>query len=467
MSAPSKIARPLPWQFVRLGDVARTMTGGTPRRDKPSYYGGPIPWVKSGELRDGIVYDTEEALTKEGLESSNAKIFPKGTLCIALYGATVGKLGILGIDASTNQAICGIFPSKEIDTRYLFRFLEGQRRYLVEQGKGGAQSNISQGIIRDTTVPLPPIAEQRRIVAEIEKQFTRWDAGVAALKRVQANLKRYRAAVLKAACEGRLVPTEAELHRAGNAPDFESGADLLRRILVERRKRWNGRAKYKEPALADRASLSELPEGWTWAPLESITDAIGGYAFESKKFCDSGYQVVKMANVRMGRLDLNNRPSYISDVPRQIVDKFRLKSGDVLITLTGTRKERDYGCVAAVKHEEKLLLNQRIARVRPFDGLIPTYLEIAMQSESYRNRFFAYETGNVGQGNVGIRAVTFEPIALPPLAEQKRIATEVDRRLSVVEELESVVAANLHRTSRLRDSILQKAFTGALTEQDP
>ena len=147
---------PTGWKLVRLGDIAQTTSGGTPRRDKPQYYGGTIPWVKSGELGDRVVYETSETLSGEGLASSNAKIFPKGTLCIALYGATVGKLGILGIDAATNQAVCAVFPPEGLDTRYLYRFFEGKRRELIKQGKGGAQSNISQGIIRDTLLPVPP-----------------------------------------------------------------------------------------------------------------------------------------------------------------------------------------------------------------------------------------------------------------------------------------------------------------------
>jgi type I restriction enzyme S subunit len=190
------------WRTVRLGDVAKTSSGGTPKRGVTAFYGGRIPWVKSGELGDSTVYETQEKISQAGLNGSSAKLFPKGTLCIALYGATVGKLGILGMDAATNQAVCGIFLPDEIDTRFAYRFLESKRRELIEMGKGGAQSNISQEIIRNLQFPLPSPDEQRRIVAEIEKQFTRLEAGVAALRRVQASLKRYRAAVLKAACEG-------------------------------------------------------------------------------------------------------------------------------------------------------------------------------------------------------------------------------------------------------------------------
>jgi type I restriction enzyme S subunit len=454
----NEVSTPLGWKQVRLGDVAKTASGGTPKRTVSAYYGGEIPWVKSGELGDSTVYQTEETISKAGLDASSAKIFPKGTLCIALYGATVGKLGILGVDAATNQAVCGVFLPESIDTRFAYRFLESKRRDLVEMGKGGAQSNISQEIIRDLKLPMPSLDEQREIVAEIEKQFTRLEAGVAGLRRVQANLKRYRASVLKAACEGKLVPTEAELARQ-EGRSYETGAQLLDRILTERRQKWNGKGKYKEPARPG-TKLPPLPEGWSWASLESIANALGGYAFESKKFCDSGFQVLKMANVRMGRIDLSQRPSFIAEVDQEIVNKYKLLDGDVVVTLTGSRKKEDYGYVAVIKDAESILLNQRIARLRCSAGILPTFLEIAMQSKDFRQRFFGYETGNVGQGNVGMTAVTKEPTSLPPLAEQQRIVAEVERRFSIIEQLEAVVNTNLQRATRVRQSILRQAFEG-------
>src|SRR5262249_48246156 len=153
-----------------------------PLRSRPGYYGGTIAWVKSGELGDSAVMQTEEKITEQGLANSSAKVFPKGTLCIALYGATVGKLGILAINAATNQAVCGIFPSKGIGTRYLFYFLQSILHQLIGLSQGGAQPNISQGIVRTIALPISPTAEQDRIVAEIEKQLTRLDAAVTALK---------------------------------------------------------------------------------------------------------------------------------------------------------------------------------------------------------------------------------------------------------------------------------------------
>jgi type I restriction enzyme, S subunit len=278
---------PSSWKIIRLGDICKTTSGGTPSRTREDYYGGTIPWVKSGELCDGIVSEIGESITDEGLKNSSAKVFTKGSLLIALYGATVGKLGILSRDASTNQAVCGIFPSEAIETKYLFWYLRSIRSELIDKGQGGAQPNISQGIVKDIQIPLAPLKDQQQIIAEIEKQFSRLDEAIASLKRIQANLKRYKAAVLKAAVEGKLTEQWRKDH-----PDVEPANQLLKRILAERRANWEAeelakmkakgikpkddswKKKYKEPADPDTSNLPELPEGWLWVSLESISDVI-------------------------------------------------------------------------------------------------------------------------------------------------------------------------------------------------
>lgn len=158
---------PTKWQVRRLGEFARTESGGTPDRGRPEYYGGHVPWVKSGELRDGLVESTQEFLTQAGIDNSNAKVFPRGTLLVAMYGATAGKVGLLGIEASTNQAICAVFPDTAIvDPHYLFYALTWRRDALLGERYGGAQPNISQAILRNFQIPIPPRDEQIRI-AEI------------------------------------------------------------------------------------------------------------------------------------------------------------------------------------------------------------------------------------------------------------------------------------------------------------
>ena len=144
----------------------------------------------------GIIYDTEEKITEKAVKESSAKIFPEGTLLIALYGATIGKLGFLGIPAATNQAVCGIFANEKIDLQFLSYYLFHKRNDLIAQGTGGAQPNISQTILKNLPIPLPPLPIQHQIVARIESLFAELDKAAEHLRTAQQQLKTYRQAVL-------------------------------------------------------------------------------------------------------------------------------------------------------------------------------------------------------------------------------------------------------------------------------
>jgi len=267
---PHNPTLPRGWAWTTIGEVADTTSGGTPSRKNPEYYGGNIHWLKSGELEDKVIFSTDEIITERGLQNSNAKIFPTDTPLVALYGATVGRTGILGIEAATNQAICAIFAKNNAFlSKFITYWLFSQRTELINLSSGGAQPNISQAIVRAFPFPLAPLPEQRRIVAKIEALFTRLDAGVAALKRAQANLKRYKAAVLKAACEGRLVPQEpsdepAEIHRATQAL-----ADALGSVIAEDPGQWYMFRRVWPGTDADRAraradlEAARRGEDWT------------------------------------------------------------------------------------------------------------------------------------------------------------------------------------------------------------
>lgn len=315
---------------------------------------------------------------------------------------------------------------------------------------------------------LPPfsLAAQRAAVAEIEKQFTRLEAGVAALRRVQANLKRYRAAVLKAACEGRLVPTEAELHRqrkTKSAP-LETGAELLTRILAERRQNWQGRGNYKEPAAPDTVKLPPLPEGWTWATVEqlaapepnSITDGPFGSNLKTEHYMASGPRVIRLQNIGDGVYV--DEEAHITQAHFERLQKHRIFAGDVVIAGFGENPPRS--CIIPESLGPAIVKADCI-RFKPHSSVLPKYMNAALNSDPVRKRTKGMVHG-VGRPRLNLGEIKSIVLPLPPLAEQTRILAEVERRLSVVEELESVVSANLQRAVRLRQSILQKAFTGEL-----
>lgn len=218
------------WEWKKIGEVANTTSGGTPSRIRPEFYNGSIPWLKSGELEDNYISDTGEKISESGLKSSSAKIFPKGTALVALYGATVGKTGILEIDSATNQAVCALFPRDNAFTaEFITYWLRSQRQTLIDLSIGGAQPNISQGIIRDFDIPLPSLPEQQRIVAKIESLFEQSRTARTALTRVPVLMAQFRRAVLDSATSGRLTEEWREMH-----PDLpEHHSVSLRKVATE------------------------------------------------------------------------------------------------------------------------------------------------------------------------------------------------------------------------------------------
>lgn len=255
-------------------------------------------------------------------------------------------------------------------------------------------------------VSIPPIPEQECIVARIEELFSQLDAGVETLKKTKAQLAVYRQAVLKEAFEG----------------------DYPRKQLKE------------------------------------FSKAISGFAFKSSRYSPGGnYVVVKIGNVKERHFDFSRDLTKTLEADDSILEKYLLRRGDCLITLTGSRGKRDYGFVAMVGNQNNYLLNQRVAALR-FDQSValPEFFQYYLASPSYRDMFFGYETGNVGQGNVGIKALLDPYVILPDIDMQKRIVEDVEDRLSVCDSIEQTVDTALQQAEAMRQSILKDAFEGRL-----
>jgi type I restriction enzyme S subunit len=470
---------PVSWIWSRIEDVATTATGGTPSRSISEYFGGRIPWVKSGELGDGHVFETEETLSELGLQSSNAKLFPKGTLCIALYGATVGKLGILEVDAATNQAVCGLFLPAEVDRDFVFHYLASIRRSLIEQGKGGAQSNISNGLVRQTWIPIAPLNEQRRIVAKIDELFSDLDAGVAALKRAKANLKRYRDAVLKAAVEGKLTEEWRATH-----PTNEPASALLARILKERRQKWeaeqlarftaagkeppkNWRDKYVEPAAPETTGLPELPDGWCWANVgQLITEpTCNGISI---KGADSppGVPALRLNAMTANGFDYEKR-RYIP-ISSDLATDLAIRLGDLFVSRGNGSLHLVGRGVLAQEPPEEIVFPDTMIRVRLFDiGSLRRFISHVWSSRLIRQQVEKKARTTAGIYKISQRDVEEFVLPLPSKEEQSRLVEEIEEKLTQISAAEQLVEADLLRAARLRQSILKRAFEGKLVPQDP
>ena len=452
------------WTWTTLGDVFKWGSGGTPLRSKPEYYDGDIPWVIIGDLNDSIVTETQTKITQKGLEKSSAKWVEEGSVLIAMYGS-IGKLGIAGKKLTTNQAIAFTKPDS-VNTKYLFYYLMGQRFNLLNRGVGATQQNISQTIIKAYPFPLSPRPEQDRIVERIESLFTQLDAGVAGLKRAQAALKRYRASVLKAAVEGELSRDWREAHQG----ELEPASVLLERILAERKAKWEaegGKGKYKEPAPPDKSDLPELPDRWVWVSLGQLIKKIeAGKSFraEGRPARNGEYGVIKVSAMSWGKFLPEENKALYSDA--DVTKSSSIKAGDLLISRANTVEL--VGAVVLVDHDyPKLLLSDKSLRLVFCSGEVDKkYILHALRSQWVRTVYERLATGTSdSMRNLSQDKIMNAPIALQSFNEQQRIAEEVERRLSVIDELERSISKNITRAERLRQAILKRAFEGKLVEQ--
>jgi len=491
---------PKGWASTLLGSVFSWGSGGTPRRGTPAYYNGDIPWAIIGDLSDGTVNETATCITERGLNESSAKWVKPDSVLIAMYGS-IGKLGINSIPLTTNQAIAFTKPDP-IPTKYLFYYLMRERSALVGLGKGGTQRNISQTVIKAFPFVVAPLSEQHRIVEAIESYLTRLDDAVASLERVQRNLERYRASVLKAAVEGRLVPAEAELARE-EGRSYEPADVLLERILAERKVRWiedaaekaranaeakagkagkpwtpeddtkalakarkAAEAKYKEPAAPETTDLPTLPEGWCWSTVEQTAIVTGGITKNAKRTAfPLQVPYLRVANVYADELRLDDvREIGVTD------DEFtrtQLQPGDMLV-VEGNGSVEQIGRVALWNGEVAGCSHQNhLIRARFVHKQIVRWALQWLLSRGGRIHVQRVASSTSGLHTLSISKVSALPVPLPPLAESLRLIAEIDRQSSLASDLDRTLEASLARMQRLRQSVLKWAFEGKLVEQDP
>lgn len=387
-----------------------------------------------------------------------------------------------GLAGSIGSTGFHVLRSTLVEPKWLFCLV--QTGQFVEQ-----MTRLTQGALYPAVRPkdinqfsawVPPVAEQRRIVAEIEKQFSRLDAGVAALKRVASNLRRYKAAVLKAACDGSL----SALWRAAHA-DVEPAEKLLARILRERRRRWEEaelaklvakgkppkddrwKQRYKEPAAPRTAGLAELPSTWCWATVEQLMWD-GQYGTSIK--CDhdaSGVPVLRIPNIVNEQVDLADLKFATGAV--QGWPGCKLVPGDILVCRTnGSIDLLGKSAVISAGFEGDYAFASYLIRLRlVWSDPIARYVHLVFGSRWGRRLIEGNAASSAGQHNLSLSKIARFPVPLPPIDEMQHIVGSVDECLSTASATAQAVAVNLKRVDRLRQSILKAAFEGRLVAQDP
>ena len=452
------------WEHHVLAEVAdildskRIPVNGKAREDRSGsipYYGatGRVGWI------DEWIFDEELILLGEDgapfLEPAKQKAY-----------------SIRGKSWVNNHA--HVLRARAVPSAWLMHFLNTvDYRGLVT---GTTRLKLTQAEMRKIVVPVASAAVMKAVVAEIEKQFSRLDQAVAGLQRVKAQLKRYKASVLKAAVEGRLVETEAERarregrgfgtgtelaaqgsanaargSRPGAALPYETGEQLLKRILETRRSQWKGKGKYKEPAAPETAGLPELPEGWCWSSTDQLAE-VGTGATPNRSnatFFDGG-DIPWVTSAVVNAPFVDKASELVTRAALLQTNLTEYPPGTLLVAMYGEGKTRGKCSELRIT----AATNQALAAVQA-DPSVRSYLKIFLEHNYEETRKVA--SGGV-QPNLNLSLVRAIRVPLPPLREQHRIVAEVDRRLSIVREVEAEVDANLKRAQTLRQAVLARAF---------
>lgn len=438
------------WPRIELGDVAVVQNGyAFPSTSFNSAAGVPLIRIR----------DVKRGTTGTFFEGNFPPeyIVPSGSVLIGMDGDFNCAIWP-GPPALLNQRVCRIIPKDgHVSEKFLAFVLPAYLKVINEHTSSITVKHLSSRTVQKIPIPLPPLDEQKQIVAEIETQFARLDDAVAALERARARLKRYRASVLKAACEGRLVPTEAELARQ-EGRDYEPASVLLERIRAEREANpGKKRGSVKKAPAMDTTELADLPEGWEWTTVGDAASEVR-YGTSAKTHENSdGIPVLRMGNIVDGKLDFRSLKFLDRDHPE--FPELLLKYNDILFNRTNSAELVGKSAVYRGNVPECSYASYLI-RVRLIKEYFPDLLVYYINSVHGRAWVRSVVNQQVGQANVNGTKLKALTIPVPPTAEQERIVAEVERRMSVIDQLEATVDTNLKRAESLRQSILRQAFGG-------
>lgn len=445
---------PNSWEWRKLGEICDV----TDRDHRtPSYQEHGVPLISPKDFTEhGVDLGKLKHVAPEELTAFIKKCKPEiGDILYSRIG-TIGEARLVDFDLKfvALHSIAMVKPRLPgLISKFVLYLLQSPaiRSKAKHNIKSVGTPDLGLTRIRDFDVPVPPTEVQKEIVAEIEKQFSRLDEAVANLQRVKANLKRYKASVLKAAVEGRIVETEATLARR-EGRTYETGEQLLQRILDERRVKWAGKGKYKEPIAPTTDQLPELPEGWTWATMPQLGELNRGKSKhrprDDQALYGGPYPFIQTGDVRRSDGSIIEFTQTYSELG---LSQSRLwPPGTLCITI-------------AANIAETGILKLKACFPDSVVGFIPhlgsptvEYVECFIRTARDGLDRFASATA---QKNINLEVLEAVAVPTPPLAEQVRIVAEVDRHLSIIRGVEAEVDANLHRAQALRQSTLAKAFS--------
>ncbi|MGN4980593.1 restriction endonuclease subunit S [Aeromonas dhakensis] len=484
---------PYGWEWARLNDLGDWGAGATPTRSNSDFYGGNIPWFKSGELTSDYIFNSEESVTELALSKSSLRYNDVGDVLVAMYGATIGKTAILGVKATTNQAVCACTTFDGFLNLYLLQLLKAYRPRLIGMGAGGAQPNISKDKLIATIVALPPFNEQKRIVSKIDElmalcdqleqcsesqlaahqtlveallatltdstdadelaqNWTRLSAHFDTLFITEASIDALKQTILQLAVMGKLVPQD---------PSDEPASALLERIAAEKARLVKEKKIKKEkplPAISENEKPFELPQGWAWCRFEDIVDIQSGIT-KGRKLINRALTTVpylSVANVQRGYVDVTGIKSV--ELPIDEVEKYQVLTGDLLITEGGDWDKVGRTAIWAdempyVAHQNHVFKARKFLREQD-----ESWLEMFLNGPSARDYFAGSSKQTTNLASINKTQLRGCLIAVPPKNEKSCIVAKVDELMALCEQLKSRLQTSQQTQLALAESLVEGAL---------
>ena len=478
---------PETWTWVRLNSIGDWGAGATPSRTNSSYYGGAIPWFKSGELTADHITVSEETVTEAALRECSLRLNQPGDVLIAMYGATIGKTAILDVVGTTNQAVCACTPFLGMSNSYLLMLMKAYKPYFISQGAGGAQPNISREKIIHTVIGLPPLAEQSRIVTRVEELMQLCDALEASgqleaqqhaqlvgtllgtltqsetpealtdnwqriathfdllLDRPEA-VDALEQTILQLAVRGLLVPQD---------PSDEPASVLLQKIRAEKDNLIaQGKIKRDKPLaeIADEEKPFELPQGWEWVRLSALAafeNGDRGRNYPSRSnFVEQGIAFINAGHLVNERIDYSDM-NYITPQNFDLLRSGKIERGDILYCLRGS-----LGKFAQVTNDVVGAIASSLVIVRLTDQAIASYVMLYLKSPLAANLIKRFDNGTA-QPNLGAGDLAKFAVPLPPLVEQSHIITRVNELRGLCADLREKLEEQQSKSSNLAEALIE------------
>lgn len=411
------------WKVSRL--FRKIGSGTTPKAGTAEYYeNGTIPWVNTGDLNDGYLYDCQTYITEKALEEhSTLKIYDIDTLLIAMYGATIGKTSILKFKACTNQACCALGNSKLIEIKFAFYWFIANKQHIINLSYGGGQPNISQDVIRSLKIPICDFEEQTQIVKYLDYKTGLIDDFIASRKK-QIDLLR------------------EQLH-------FKINEALTKGI--------NENVNFKP---TDIKYVPEIPEHWDIRKFKGLTTILTcGYASTPEYVEESkGVAFLSAQNCRPFRMDLSKYSFIKPELHKQLTRYKKPQRGDVLVTRVGA----GIGEACIIDTDLEFSVYVSLTHIRPNKEILSEYIVYFFNTEyCYQLNHEGTVVGG-GQGNLNVKNVERYRIPLPPIDEQKQIVAYLDNYRSETDELISKYQKQIELMQEYRTAIISQAVTGKI-----